>query len=209
MALVAVPSHRIQTIHGAFGSPSFASMLPVGSHAQASSFNSLPNVSFSSCRGGRGANLSILAARTAAASAPPTPIVTRPRRPSIRQVPITTRRAAPPPPRTAVASAQDPFADSQHVEVASEPTRASSRPVMVTYTFTRTEGRPEDIEAGCQCSTQPGKWKALEEEASIVRGGKALCEELLIEGGRGRVLSTGAAPKELRRLLPDIYDVVQ
>ncbi len=135
MALVAVPSHRIQTIHGAFGSPSFASMLPVGSHAQASSFNSLPNVSFSSCRGGRGANLSILAARTAAASAPPTPIVTRPRRPSIRQVPITTRRAAPPPPRTAVASAQDPFADSQHVEVASEPTRASSRPVMVTYTY--------------------------------------------------------------------------
>jgi hypothetical protein len=90
MALVAVPSHRLQTIHG-FGAPSFASISGAGgpSHLQAS-FNSQPNVSYTTSRA-RGAPLSILAARTAAASAaqaPPTPVVTRPRRPSFRSVPI-------------------------------------------------------------------------------------------------------------------------
>ncbi|KAF7793405.1 hypothetical protein EIP86_004517 [Pleurotus ostreatoroseus] len=126
MALVAVPSHRI---HSAFGAPSFASISgasPSTSHLQAT-FNAQPNVSYRS----RAAPLSILAARTAAASAQgsSTPVVTRPRRPSFRSVtipsaPVDTRRVPP----SARTQAQDPFADS--CGYVQPPPRAARTPII-------------------------------------------------------------------------------
>ncbi|KAF7791019.1 hypothetical protein EIP86_001978 [Pleurotus ostreatoroseus] len=137
MALVAVPSHRI---HSAFGGPSFASISGASAsaaHIQAS-WNAQPNVSYRS----RAAPLSILAARTSAASssynhAPSTPVVTRPRRPSFRSVtipsaPVDTRRA-PPSTRT---QAQDPFADSSeyvHPTRAARTAAPSQKTIILTY----------------------------------------------------------------------------
>ncbi|TCD62507.1 hypothetical protein EIP91_006781, partial [Steccherinum ochraceum] len=63
---VAVPSHTIRTIHGSFGSPSFSSVASGISAAQASSFASLPNISYSSSQ--KRADLSVLSHRSAPAS---------------------------------------------------------------------------------------------------------------------------------------------
>ncbi|KAI0788854.1 hypothetical protein C8Q75DRAFT_807588 [Abortiporus biennis] len=109
--MAVVPSHRIHTLHGTFGGPSFASV-PSASAAQANSFVSLPNVSCS-----RRANLSILQSRAAPSSGPSSLFIPRPRSASIR-IPNSTRRAPPPPPRTIVipAAEEDPFADTVHTE---------------------------------------------------------------------------------------------
>lgn len=101
MALSA-PAHRLHGVlnGGVFGGPSWSS-LAGASHADASSFSAVPNTT-------RGrANLAILAARTAQANphalaAPPTPVVTRPRRSSVRSVSVPDFVAdALPPPRAA------------------------------------------------------------------------------------------------------------
>ncbi|KAI0093834.1 hypothetical protein BDY19DRAFT_989368 [Irpex rosettiformis] len=152
MALV-VPAHRIQTIHGVFGSPSWSSILPASGASQSlemSSFNALPNTSLSSLRGRGSANLSLLAARSAAPSASSvspthTPVVTRPRRASVHglSTPVTTRRAPPPPPTqrmTIIPVVEDPFADmpvnqDHAIETVSAP-RAQARP---THSFARTQ----------------------------------------------------------------------
>ncbi|KAI0699656.1 hypothetical protein BC835DRAFT_1330159 [Cytidiella melzeri] len=147
MALV-VPAHRIQTIHGVFGSPSWSSILPVSgaSHSHELSFHSLPNTSLTPLRN-RGPNLTILATRTGVSSVPTshTPVLTRPRRSSIHSAssPISTRRAPPPPPvqRTTVASAlEDPFADKpvgqDYVIEALPSPRAQTR---TTQSFPRTQ----------------------------------------------------------------------
>ncbi|KAI0074684.1 hypothetical protein K474DRAFT_1510905 [Panus rudis PR-1116 ss-1] len=123
MALVAAPAaHRIHTIHGSFG-PSFSVVPSAASSLQASAFNSLPNVSYSSQ--GRAAGISRLNARTA------TPVATTPsssshlrnqslftprrRSTTISMTPVVTRRAPPPPPPAARSepfqTEEDPFAD--------------------------------------------------------------------------------------------------
>ena len=149
MALVA-PAHRIQTIHGVFGSPSWSSILPASGASQSlemSSFNSLPNTSLTSLRGRGNVNLSLLAARSAMPSAPSpqTPVVTRPRRSSIHGVstPVTTRRPPPPPPvqrATIIPVIEDPFADrpfDQDYVVETPPSpRAQTR---TTQPFARTQ----------------------------------------------------------------------
>ncbi|KAH9939434.1 hypothetical protein B0H21DRAFT_756891 [Amylocystis lapponica] len=98
---VSISSHRIHTIHGSFSdtSPSSGALA-----VQASSFTKLPNISLSSSRG---QGLSILAARTASASAAYT---SAPRRSPVR-IPTSSRRAPPPPPRPAASCTEDPFCD--------------------------------------------------------------------------------------------------
>lgn len=120
-----VVSRIHSSIHGSFGGPSFSSLIPAAaaSAAQANSFNSLPNVSYS-----RAAGLSILHSRTSSplsfttSSGPGasngnaslfTPRISRARSSPII-APVSTRRAPPPPPRarTSFASTEeDPFAD--------------------------------------------------------------------------------------------------
>ncbi|EKM56156.1 uncharacterized protein PHACADRAFT_257234 [Phanerochaete carnosa HHB-10118-sp] len=140
MALSA-PAHRLHGVlnGGVFGSPGWSSIAGA-SHAEASSFSAVPNTN-------RGrATLAILAARTAqlqahhhqphALAPPPTPVVTRPRRSSVRSVtvPVSIR------PRAAVAPAvDDPFADHHAVAAqdfiadALPPPRAASRAAFVHY----------------------------------------------------------------------------
>ncbi|KAI0345034.1 hypothetical protein BDW22DRAFT_1426739 [Trametopsis cervina] len=144
MALV-VPAHRIQ---GVFGSPSWSSILPASGAASQShemSFNALPNASFSSVRNrAAAANLSYVAARTAFASVPVTPVVTRPRRSSIHgaTTPVSNRRAPPPPPtvRTSVISVDDPFADRPIEPVyVVQPTPRSLTQSRMSTSFPRTQ----------------------------------------------------------------------
>lgn len=131
MAL-SVPAHRIQ---GVFGSPSWSSLAGASHAHESMAFNAMPNTT------SRGrVNLAVLAARTAVASQqsspmlPQTPVVTRPRRSSVRSVavPVSIRRAPPPPPpRAAISHIEDPFADAHapqdFLAQALPPPRAASR----------------------------------------------------------------------------------
>ncbi|KAI0373118.1 hypothetical protein BV20DRAFT_1033917 [Pilatotrama ljubarskyi] len=139
---MAVSSHRIHTIHGAFGAPScFGPSTPLAINpAQASSFTRIPNVCASSARS-RPFRAAPPPGRTAPASSsaptvsgpgvmvPSSAAGSRPRRTSLSYAgPAPTRRAPPPPPvpaeRTAsslapttaplvqIPTIEDPFADA-------------------------------------------------------------------------------------------------
>ncbi|KAI0648500.1 hypothetical protein C8Q79DRAFT_955650 [Trametes meyenii] len=112
---MAVSSHRIHTIHGAFGAPScFAPSMPLAINpAQASSFNRIPNVCVPRSRPfravpGATSPASASLSRTAPASSTAPSIIgtslssaagSRPRRTSLSFTgPAPTRRAPPPPP---------------------------------------------------------------------------------------------------------------
>ncbi|KAJ3492132.1 hypothetical protein NLI96_g169 [Meripilus lineatus] len=135
--MAVVPAHRIHSIHGTFGGPSFASVVPAISSAQASSFASLPNISYS-----RNAPTHFqYSARTtspsiSASASPLTSLFTqRPRRSSVTgPAPYSSRRAPPPPPITSQSSCslQDPFADAadaQPIIIALPPPRRSARAI--------------------------------------------------------------------------------
>ncbi|KAI0657141.1 hypothetical protein C8Q70DRAFT_292727 [Cubamyces menziesii] len=137
---MAVSSHRIHTIHGAFGAPScFAPSMPLAINpAQASSFTRIPNVCAPRSRPfrtGPGPAAAAPPSRTAPMSAAPSIMGpspasgSRPRRTSLSfSSPTPTRRAPPPPPapveRTVSAlpastapvvqipTIEDPFADA-------------------------------------------------------------------------------------------------
>ncbi|KAF7799659.1 hypothetical protein EIP86_010899 [Pleurotus ostreatoroseus] len=160
MALVAAPTHRIHSIHGAFdfSSPtfnSFAIALAGPPSGAASMFNSRPNVSYRT----RPASQSQTPRHTQR-DAPATPVVTRVRRPSLASVSVTavpflvSSRAAPPPPirtntslhaRTSSAQAQaqtpvvaydeDPFADPP-LRTATETTKVCTTLKTKTGTIT-------------------------------------------------------------------------
>ncbi|KAI0668311.1 hypothetical protein C8Q78DRAFT_1071245 [Trametes maxima] len=112
---MAVSSHRIHTIHGAFGAPScFAPSMPLAINpAHASSFNRIPNVCVPRSRPfravpGAASPASLSLSRTAPASSTAPSIMgpshssaagSRPRRTSLSfTAPAPTRRAPPPPP---------------------------------------------------------------------------------------------------------------
>ncbi|KAI0823836.1 hypothetical protein BC628DRAFT_1339903 [Trametes gibbosa] len=112
---MAVSSHRIHTIHGAFGAPScFAPSMPLAiNSAQASSFTRIPNVCAPRARSfrvvpapspSRTAPASVSASSASPRLAPPSPAAgSRPRRTSLSfsTAPTPTRRAPPPPPAPA------------------------------------------------------------------------------------------------------------
>ncbi|KAK7676226.1 hypothetical protein QCA50_020805 [Cerrena zonata] len=123
MPVIVSSAHRIHSIHGSFGGPSFSSLIPAATAtaAQVSSFNSIPNVSYN-----RAAGLSILSSRTSsplsfttssgagASNGNASLFIPRARARSSSIVPpMSSRRAPPPPPkvRTSIASEEDPFAD--------------------------------------------------------------------------------------------------
>ncbi|CAL1703153.1 unnamed protein product [Somion occarium] len=111
---IVAPAHRIHTIHGSFGGPSFSSLVPASSSAQASSFNSLPNVSYASSRA-RASGLSVLNSRTSLSfttnSAANGSLFTPRVRNNNFVAPVSTRRAPPPPPPKVETAPEDPFAD--------------------------------------------------------------------------------------------------
>ena len=143
MALSApVTLHRIHGVvnGGMFGGPSWSS-LAGASHAtahEASTFSAVPNTT-------RGrANLSILAARTAAPSAPhslqppPTPVVTRPRRSSMRSLSAPVSIAA-------RALSEDPFADVHavsHQEFTIDALPPHSTPFLSSLFRSQTTAKP-------------------------------------------------------------------
>ncbi|THH29026.1 hypothetical protein EUX98_g5161 [Antrodiella citrinella] len=125
---VAVPSHTIRTIHGSFGSPSFSSVAHSISAAQASSFTSLPNITYPP-QHSRAESLSILANRTPYSRSTQ---YSRPRSSNVLSAPVVTRRPAPPPPALQVIQipeVEDPFMDSlaqdDYVVVSLPPPRRS------------------------------------------------------------------------------------
>ncbi|KAI0818658.1 hypothetical protein BC629DRAFT_667759 [Irpex lacteus] len=162
MALT-VPAHRIQTIHGVFGSPSWSSILPASgaSHSlEMSSFNSIPNTSLTSLRGRGSTGLSVLAARSAAPSAsaslssPHTPVVTRPRRSSIHGR------------TTIVPVVEDPFADNQDYIVETlPPPRAQTR---TTQSFARTQLAPQRRRVTCTLRSRPDEITSAQRGSLLV-----------------------------------------
>ncbi|OBZ75055.1 hypothetical protein A0H81_04948 [Grifola frondosa] len=152
---MAIPSHRIHTIHGTFGGHDYAPSTPL-SASQALSFTHLPNVTVG--RGGRSYDLSILASRTTPASASASSLPAQPSfKPRARRqsmcIPSSTRRAPSPPLRTAltVVMSEDPFADAPDdtpipVPIAPQYTAPiSSRTRLVTY-----------VAQPCSLSSPPG-----------------------------------------------------
>ena len=137
MAVVvpSVPSHTIRTIHGSFGSPSFSSVVPSISAAQASSFASLPNITYPPSQS-RADSLSILANRAASGSTyGRAAATTRPRSSSIVSAPVVTRRAPPPPPLQVIqiTEVEDPFLDTpsqnEPIVVSLPPPRRATRSI--------------------------------------------------------------------------------
>jgi len=132
---VAVPSHTIRTIHGSFGSPSFSSVASSISAAQASSFTSLPNITYSSSHS-RAESLSILANRSAHTNPyNRSTHFNRPRSSNVLSAPVVTRRPAPPPPLQVIqiTEVEDPFLDAasqnEPVIVSLPPPRRATRTI--------------------------------------------------------------------------------
>jgi len=155
MAMLA-PAHRIHSIHGSFGGPSFSSLLSTTvssvSTDQASSFASLPNITYTASRAA--ARGSSIRSRPASSSATPPPVPppqlefkTRPRSRSFSSphAPVITRRQPPPPPSRSVEllGSEDPFADT--------PANQTSGPVIISLPppsrYSRAAWKPFDPEA--------------------------------------------------------------
>ncbi|EIW61029.1 uncharacterized protein TRAVEDRAFT_71215 [Trametes versicolor FP-101664 SS1] len=211
---MAVSSHRIHTIHGAFGAPScFAPSMPLSiNSAQASSFHRLPNVCAPRARPFRavpGASSPASVSRTAPASSAPSmgssAAGSRPRRTSLSfsAPPTPTRRAPPPPPapaeRTASAlrtttaplvveipTIEDPFADAPE-----EPLDRSARTQVHTYTVPAPPApKPRaSMEATSGISAPPGLARTAAPSipsARDIRG--RLVASALLNRGSGRPL---------------------
>ncbi|OJT01997.1 hypothetical protein TRAPUB_7531 [Trametes pubescens] len=211
---MAVSSHRIHTIHGAFGAPScFAPSMPLSiNSAQASSFHRLPNVCAPRSRPFRavpGASNPASVSRTTPASSAPSIMGSsaagsRPRRTSLSfsAPPTPTRRAPPPPPapaeRTASAlrttttapivveipTIEDPFADAPE-----EPLDLTARTQVSTYTVPAAPAPRTSMEAPSGISAPPGLARTAAPSipsARDIRG--RLVASALLNRGSGRPL---------------------
>ncbi|KAH8100380.1 hypothetical protein BXZ70DRAFT_1008389 [Cristinia sonorae] len=177
---VAVPSHTIRTIHGSFGIPSFSSVASGISAAQASSFASLPNITYPPSQS-RAESLSILANRTSAPRSAPAPPVyhrttsfNRPRSTTIVSAqPVVTRRPAPPPPPPAlqvihIPEVEDPFMDSP----------SHSEPVVVSL--------PPPRRASRTTQSRHGSWMPAQPSPPADRRAAKLVASVLLSRGCGR-----------------------